>query len=841
MDIVWYHNDSRIFFTPQSRIHAKQIDCYYKLLLDDIEYDDQGLYEMRYGIRILPSERIVYSVKGDLLTLTIHNAQIEDEENYRCMVDNQHTDATLTVEPLPAIFVRYLPKAWTVYGLRYSLYILHEVQPGRYTIRIDDIHGQESSCQVSVEDLAEIERKKLRIIRGLEDLNLHEGELLELECQFESRFIIKEVYLEDAGLYKLRLKNKYGKVSTSCLVSVRQREPLTDQRKLSIEYLTLKFIEPISDVYVHEEQETHFRAIISGQPSSKVTCFCNYKKIAVGTENIAPSFIRKLCNCTVIEGQREKFDCFITGQPNPTIRWLHNVTLTVEDCLPEDAEELTIIMKNRAAHHEASRLKRRVSFDVPELPSPTIKRGAIPLPSSRLLLTPHSKSNTSIQLRGLNLNHIYAVRVRAKNIFDVSGPSQPVTSRLLTRADEKRVEEEQEPISKTKRPPTSTLDEYDTRPSLQVDGPDIQYFLEGQKLGVPIPFDDSRIKLYNDRRGYAYLSIDSTLASDEDAYETLLKINMVTGSLSNVADFQDIHHQASNRNKKKRYFKHVRCLYSPVCLILSLLALLLLGTGIAAMLVILIGIPKTTITATTATTTTATTATTTTSTTTKTTTTSTATTTTETTTTTFNIGVLLSNGTGTFAAQVTYSTGVDPYSVAAADVNGDSKLDIIVTNYGSNNVGVLLNTGTGTFAAQVTYSTGSGPYSVAAADVNGDSTVDIIVGNDVSNNIGVLLNNGNGTFAAQVTYSTGSNPRSVVAADVNGDSKLDIIVANMNSNNVGVLLNNGNGTFAAQVTYSTGSNPYPVAAVDVSGDSKVDIIVANGGSNNVGVLLAACN
>ncbi|CAF1553893.1 unnamed protein product, partial [Rotaria sp. Silwood1] len=278
------------------------------------------------GIRILPSERIVYSVKGDLLTLTIHNAQIEDEENYRCMVDNQHRDATLTVEPLPAIFVRYLPKVWTVYGLRYSLYIRHGVQSGRYTIRIDDIHGQESSCQVSVEDLAEIERKKPRIIRGLEDLNLHEGELLELECQFEcndveatwffnnmilrsniftiinsksnelARLIIKEVYLENAGLYKLRLKNKYGKVSTSCLVSVRQREPLTDQRKLSIEDLPLKFIEPISDVYVHEEQETHFRAIISGQSLSKVTCFCNYKKIAVGYFNIIVIYFKYILN-----------------------------------------------------------------------------------------------------------------------------------------------------------------------------------------------------------------------------------------------------------------------------------------------------------------------------------------------------------------------------------------------------------------------------------------------------------------------------------------------------------------------------------------------------------------
>jgi hypothetical protein len=41
-------------------------------------------------------------------------------------------------------------------------------------------------------------------------------------------------------------------------------------------------------------------------------------------------------------------------------------------------------------------LKRRVSFDVPELPAPTKKQDAIPLPSSRLLLTPHSKSSLNL-------------------------------------------------------------------------------------------------------------------------------------------------------------------------------------------------------------------------------------------------------------------------------------------------------------------------------------------------------------------------------------------------------------------------------------------------------------
>ena len=180
-------------------------------------------------------------------------------------------------------------------------------------------------------DLEETERKKPRIIRGLENLNIQEGEALEFQCLFEGDYVeatwlfdgvvlhsniftkihfkpnelaqlsMKEAYSEDAGLYKLRLKNKYGEISTSCTVSVYPHESTIDQRKISIEdsppkyelYLFLKsniifhlssenrFTEPISDVYVHEGQEANFRAIISGQPSPKVTWFCNYKKIAV--------------------------------------------------------------------------------------------------------------------------------------------------------------------------------------------------------------------------------------------------------------------------------------------------------------------------------------------------------------------------------------------------------------------------------------------------------------------------------------------------------------------------------------------------------------------------------
>lgn len=58
-------------------------------------------------------------------------------------------------------------------------------------------------------------------------INLKPNELAQL--------IMKEVYLEDAGLYKLRLRNKYGEASTSCTVIVQRREPSTDQRKMSTE------------------------------------------------------------------------------------------------------------------------------------------------------------------------------------------------------------------------------------------------------------------------------------------------------------------------------------------------------------------------------------------------------------------------------------------------------------------------------------------------------------------------------------------------------------------------------------------------------------------------------
>ena len=204
---------------------------------------------------------------------------------------------------------------------------------------------------------------------------------------------------------------------------------------------------------------------------------------------------------------------------------------------------------------------------------------------------------------------------------------------------------------------------------------------------------------------------------------------------------------------------------------------------------------------------------------------------------------------GSFAPAVAYDSGGQGLvSLAVADVNGDGKLDVLVTAtlhtppYGG--VGVLLGQGDGTFPTAVQYgSGGSTPTSIAVADVNGDGKPDLLVANGCISDtncdkgaVGVLLGNGDGTFQPAVAYNSGAwGAQSVAVADVNGDGKPDLVVANQcvtatvcTNGLIGVLLGNGDGTFRAALTYDSGGvDAYSVALADVNSDGKLDLLVGN--------------
>jgi streptogramin lyase len=212
------------------------------------------------------------------------------------------------------------------------------------------------------------------------------------------------------------------------------------------------------------------------------------------------------------------------------------------------------------------------------------------------------------------------------------------------------------------------------------------------------------------------------------------------------------------------------------------------------------------------------------------------------------IGIFLNYGNGTFASQMTFTTGNNsrPLSAAVGDFNNDTHFDIAVTNYDTHNIGIFLGYGNGIYANQTTFGTGaSRPLSIAVGDFNNDHCLDIVITNSGTNYISILFGYGNGSFENQITYFTGydSLAYSVIVKDFNNDYHLDIALANYGTDNIGIFLGYGNGSFMPQKTYSTAprSDPYSIAADDFNNDGELDIFVANSGTNNIGILLGSGN
>jgi hypothetical protein len=192
-----------------------------------------------------------------------------------------------------------------------------------------------------------------------------------------------------------------------------------------------------------------------------------------------------------------------------------------------------------------------------------------------------------------------------------------------------------------------------------------------------------------------------------------------------------------------------------------------------------------------------------------------------------NVSVLLNNGDGTFGAAVNYPTGSQPFRQATGDLNGDGKLDVAVGalkggTIGTGSIEILRGNGDGTFQPAVSFNTPE-PDDIVVADVNGDSKLDIVIVTAAPKTASVFLGNGNGTFQAAITFQTGGqNPSALVVADFNNDGKPDLAATNAGLQNISVMIGNGNGTFQTSAPIAGGS--MGIISADLNADNKIDLI-----------------
>jgi hypothetical protein len=177
-----------------------------------------------------------------------------------------------------------------------------------------------------------------------------------------------------------------------------------------------------------------------------------------------------------------------------------------------------------------------------------------------------------------------------------------------------------------------------------------------------------------------------------------------------------------------------------------------------------------------------------------------------------NGGIYKGNGDGTFnppSGKARRNSGA-----AFGDFDGDGKID-------------QATLGVGEFYIEVSTSRGKrGRYQipnasgVAAIDINGDGKLDLI-----TDRLSVLLGNGDGTFqqasgglsGAGGSVGFGDFSGAVGFGDFNGDGKLDAVVGQ------NVFLGNGDGTFQSPLVF-----PNSMFGIgDFSGDGKLDVITTD--------------
>ena len=203
-----------------------------------------------------------------------------------------------------------------------------------------------------------------------------------------------------------------------------------------------------------------------------------------------------------------------------------------------------------------------------------------------------------------------------------------------------------------------------------------------------------------------------------------------------------------------------------------------------------------------------------------------------------NVSILFGNGDGTFQVAMNYMIGrYSPFSVGIEDFNLDGKADLVAIIERSDipegkYVSVVHGNGDGTFQGAANYEAGTHYFidALSVADINGDTRPDLItmpLGVEEGSGV-VLFGNGDGTF--QNAMDTGccvEMTSNFTFKDLNLDGRADLLKQHHTYHDISYKVGNGDGTFQFGAAYDAGGYVYAVAGEDLNLDGKPDLVVTH--------------
>lgn len=216
--------------------------------------------------------------------------------------------------------------------------------------------------------------------------------------------------------------------------------------------------------------------------------------------------------------------------------------------------------------------------------------------------------------------------------------------------------------------------------------------------------------------------------------------------------------------------------------------------------------------------------------------------------------VFANNGSGSFS--LIHGASLPGFyrgtGLAAADLNGDGRSDLVIANGGNLNVGqatLLLNNGSGTsFTASLLPGGYTKPCTaVAIADIDNDGNRDIVIteGDATVGRLHLLLGNGAGVFtpAGSSPLAIRNDPTAVTVGDLDGDGDGEIVCAVGTTTGGGVVLFENFGGLSFERTFWPTNDATTALATgnldaDFDPDTSVrgDVVVANAGGGTLTLL-----